>query len=85
MSNHFEIIDNFTLETSCDDIESVASEVTALKMAVGLFFRSLPAEHKIAHINTLESFDHEDMRRLATFLRQFMNTQKTANATDSIN
>ncbi|EPK7686830.1 hypothetical protein QZQ41_17050 [Serratia marcescens] len=85
MSDHFGYIDNFTLETSCDDIDALSREVTALKLALGLFFRSIPDEHKLSHILTLESIDNEEMRSLASFLRQFMNIKKTPTAPSSIN
>lgn len=76
MSNELNYIENFSMETQYGSLEDIAKEVGAMKFALGLFFRSLPDEHKIAHINTLESLPDEEFKELAIFLRQFMNIKK---------
>ncbi|MCK0554302.1 hypothetical protein KFO32_14740 [Pantoea ananatis] len=75
MKREVQYIENFNLEVKCGSLEDMAEELCAMKMAAGLFFRSLPPEHQIAHLNSLENFDNESMRELAKFLKQFIGLQ----------
>ncbi|MCW0310710.1 hypothetical protein NB694_000510 [Pantoea ananatis] len=75
MKREIQYIEDFTLEVNCGSLEEMAEEMCAMKMAAGLFFRSLPPEHQIAHLNSLENFDNKAMRDLAKFLRQFVGMQ----------
>lgn len=82
MSDKIQVIENFTLETPSGSVEELAKQVCAMKLAMGLFFRSFPDEHKQAHLSALESFNDEYMKELAEFLRQFL-TEKTLSSTNT--
>ncbi|WP_312816411.1 hypothetical protein [Atlantibacter subterraneus] len=65
-------IEGLRLATNCNDIADVASEVTALKLALGLMFARLPDAEKNQILIELTQYDFEPFLKLSKELQQFM-------------
>ncbi|MDV7023696.1 hypothetical protein R4P48_13555 [Atlantibacter subterranea] len=65
-------IEGLRLATNCNDIADVASEVTALKLALGLMFARLPDAEKNQMLIELTQYDFEPFLKLSKELQQFM-------------
>ena len=65
-------IEGLKLSTNCDTPTDVATEVTALKLAVGLLFARLPDDEKNKLLIELTQYEHEAFLKLSNELKQFM-------------
>lgn len=64
-------IENLKLGTNCNDVKDVATEVTAMKLALGLLFARLPDADKNQFLIELTQYDFPPFEKLATELKQF--------------
>ncbi|EDH6013319.1 MULTISPECIES: hypothetical protein [Enterobacteriaceae] len=71
MSN-IRYIEGLKLSTTCDTLEDVATEVTALKLALGLLFARLPDAEKNNLLIELTQYDYPAFQKISTELKQFM-------------
>ncbi|HCL5312789.1 TPA: hypothetical protein N2G38_005188 [Salmonella enterica] len=64
-------INDFNITTNNSNLDELAMEVTALKIAVGFLFRRMPPEHRTAFLMELQQFDNPVFNTLTEQMKQF--------------
>lgn len=65
------VIKNFSISSDTSSIEALGSEVTAMKIAIGLLFQKMPDHHRTAFLTELRQLNNPWMNGLADQLEQF--------------
>ncbi|EDA0233672.1 hypothetical protein GNM48_18500 [Salmonella enterica] len=64
-------VNDFSITTNNSNLDELAMEVTALKIALGFLFRRMPPEHRAAFLMELQQFDKPVFNTLAEQMKQF--------------
>ncbi|MFV8925367.1 hypothetical protein ABQ431_03600 [Serratia fonticola] len=65
------VIENFNISSDTTSLEALGSEVTAMKVAIGLLFQKMQDHHRTALLAELRQLDNPWMNGLADQLEQF--------------
>lgn len=65
------VINNFSISSDTTNLESLGSEVTAMKVAIGLLFQKLPDHLRTAFLTELRQLSNPWMNGLADQIEQF--------------
>jgi len=71
MEKPHKIINNLNVSSNATDLNSLAADVTALKVAFGLLFQKLDDSSREGLITTLKQTNTEALNDLANQLEQF--------------
>lgn len=65
------VINNFHISSDTSNLETLGSEVTAMKVAIGLLFQKMPEHHRTAFLTELRQLNNPWMNGLADQMEQF--------------